>query len=280
MTPIRAMRCSVLLVCASLALTLLPSREGAKVLSQPLTPGSRPRVGALGRLLPRDGVRRVAGPSRAGAVIAELRVDHGDVVEHGQVIAVLDTHAALQARVRKVSHASDEAQRLFVLAEQLWQQRSIAASERDARQAELQMAEADLRQAEAELEEAVVRAPLKGQVIEVHTRAGERIGEEGIVEIGQTDQMYAVAEVYEDNIGDVYVGQRATITNPALPNIIEGSVERIGRKVKRLELLGDDPAARTDSRIVEVHIRLDNGTAAAGLTNAQVEVLLAPRADE
>ena len=40
--------------------------------------------------------------------------------------------------------------------------------------------------------------------------------------------------------------------------------------------IGSDPAAKTDARVVEVEIRLDDGTAVRGLTNLQVEVEFEP----
>ena len=84
--------------------------------------------------------------------------------------------------------------------------------------------------------------------------------------------MYTVAEVYETDIGKVHVGQRATITSPALHGELMGTVERIGMKIGKRDVLDVDPAASTDARVVEVHIRLDDSRAVAGLTNLQVEV--------
>jgi len=86
--------------------------------------------------------------------------------------------------------------------------------------------------------------------------------------------MYAVAEVYETDIGRVKVGQRATVRSPAFSPELAGVVERVGMKVGKLEARDLDPAARTDARIVEVHIRLDDSTRAAPLSNLQVEVAI------
>ena len=49
-------------------------------------------------------------------------------------------------------------------------------------------------------------------------------------------------------------------------------VERIRPKVQKMDEIGTDPAARKDARIVEVEIRLDDSSAAADLTNLQVDV--------
>jgi HlyD family secretion protein len=115
-------------------------------------------------------------------------------------------------------------------------------------------------------------------VLVVHARDGERVGSDGILELGRTDDMYAVAEVYESDIGRIRLGQRGAVTSPALPRALHGSVDRIGLKVRKMDALGTDPAARTDARVVEVEIRLDPDDAplAAALTNLQVEVELEP----
>ena len=68
----------------------------------------------------------------------------------------------------------------------------------------------------------------------------------------------------------------ATVTSPALPSPLTGEVEWIRLKVGKMDVLGDDPAAKTDARIVEVKIRLDESGPASGLTNLQVEVEFEP----
>ncbi len=64
---------------------------------------SQERVAALGRLEPMGGIVRVAAPSTplslAGSVVARLLVKEGDDVMAGQLLAVTDPEAALQAAV-------------------------------------------------------------------------------------------------------------------------------------------------------------------------------------
>ncbi len=57
-----------------------------------------------------------------------------------------------------------------------------------------------------------VKAPIAGEILKVYTKSGETIGANGIAEIGQTNQMYVIAEVAEDSIGKVHIGQNATIS--------------------------------------------------------------------
>ena len=84
--------------------------------------------------------------------------------------------------------------------------------------------------------------------------------------------MYAIAEVYETDIRWVKVGQKARVTSDALAKPITGTVTRIRPKVKKLDEIGTDPAARKDARIIEVEVRLDDSKSAAALSLLQVEV--------
>ena len=88
--------------------------------------------------------------------------------------------------------------------------------------------------------------------------------------------MYAVAEVYETDIGRVRVGQPAVVHSPALLHELAGEVERIGLKVGKKDVLSTDPVADADARVVEVRIRLAEPERAASLTNLRVEVLVGP----
>ncbi|WKT83205.1 MULTISPECIES: ABC exporter membrane fusion protein [unclassified Thermosynechococcus] len=144
-------------------------------------------------------------------------------------------------------------------------------------QVQLLSAERNLQLAEARLERTIIRAPRNGRVLRIHTRAGETINERGILELGNTDQMYAVAEVYETDVPRVRVGQPAEIRSSALSAPLSGRVAQVGLVVAKNDVTDTDPAAKTDARVVEVKIRLDNSEPVAGLTNMQVEIAIDPR---
>jgi HlyD family secretion protein len=80
-------------------------------------------------------------------------------------------------------------------------------------QAELKQAQASVGKAEADMELAYVRAPVKGEILDIHTRPGEALDEKGIAEIGQTDQMMVVAEIDQNDINQVKIGQKAAVTS-------------------------------------------------------------------
>lgn len=232
-------------------------------------------VAARGRLEPHDGLIVISGPSEMAVVVARLLVDKGDRVKPGQVIAVLDQEplrrAALERARAELANVEAEMERTRRLSEG----RVVSDSQREQQETQLAVSRADLKSAQVALERQYVRAPFAAQVIEILAREGERASE-GIAEIGRTDQMYAIAEVYETDISRVKLGQRASVESPALVKPLAGTVDRIGRKVGKLDALGTDPAARTDARVVEVEVRLDESEPAAALTHLQVEITLLP----
>jgi HlyD family secretion protein len=153
----------------------------------------------------------------------------------------------------------------------------------EVRPVDVQVAQADVRQAlaaveqaKANLEQAYVRSPQEGQILKIHTRPGELISNDGIAEIGRTQQMFAIAEVYESDIKNIRPGQTARVSSDSIDGELNGSVEQVGYKVLRQDIVNTDPSANIDARIVEVKIRLDANSSrkAARLTNQQVKVVI------
>ncbi|MBN3924761.1 ABC exporter membrane fusion protein [Nostoc sp. NMS4] len=143
-------------------------------------------------------------------------------------------------------------------------------------QAEVNRAIAAMNLAKVNLEQAVVRSPQNGQVFEIHTHPGELVSNDGIADIGQTSQMYVIAEVYESDIGKVHSGQQVRIFGDNLPIELQGIVDRKGLQVRRQNVINTDPVSNIDNRVVEVHIRLDEASSqkAATLTNMQVKAVI------
>jgi HlyD family secretion protein len=128
--------------------------------------------------------------------------------------------------------------------------------------------------ARAEFERSQIRAPAAGRILRILARPGEFVATGGVLEFGRVDKMYAVAEVFENDIRRVRVGQTATVSSPALEHPLRGKVDIIHQKVQKLDVTGTDPAAVKDARIVEVEILLDEPKLARKLTNLQVEIVI------
>ncbi|MDJ0596799.1 MAG: ABC exporter membrane fusion protein [Pleurocapsa sp. MO_226.B13] len=144
-------------------------------------------------------------------------------------------------------------------------------------QAEVERAIATVKKAETELAQAYVRTPIAGQILKIHTHPGETIDEEhGIAELGQTEQMVVVAEVYQTDIDRVSLGQTALVTSEALSEELQGTVSEIGLQVTRQNVFSNQPGENLDRRVVEVEIRLtpEDSQKVADLTNLQVQTAI------
>jgi HlyD family secretion protein len=143
-------------------------------------------------------------------------------------------------------------------------------------QAELEQARGEVKQAEQALALTKVRSPINGQILTINVRPGEVVGDKGIMSIGQTAQMYVVAEVYETDVEKVRLGQKAIITGTAFSEKLQGEVSQIGLEVKQQDVFESDPLVNTDNKVVEVKIRLSpqSSQKVATLSNLQVEVVI------
>lgn len=129
--------------------------------------------------------------------------------------------------------------------------------------------------AEAALEQTLIRAPISGQILEIHSREGEMIGPEGVVSLGQTDRMYAIVEVDEGDIDRVKPGQAATVASVygGFGGELEGVVDQVGLRVLDHSLYDPVPTGPSDARIVEVRVRLTEADSdrVRHLTHLQVQ---------
>ncbi|MBW4553422.1 MAG: HlyD family efflux transporter periplasmic adaptor subunit [Aphanocapsa sp. GSE-SYN-MK-11-07L] len=337
------------------------------------------QVTALGRLEPAAEVIRLAVPvALDGDRVLELRIQEGQTVKVGQIVAVLDSRDRLQDELRQAQaqvklaeaklaqiNASTptevQAQRAeltrlqaeqagtistqqaeinrwqsevrtaraeFNRFQQLYREGAISASVLDDKRLTLETAAAQLRQAtaqlsrsdttlqaqrqaaqanldrivsvrpvdqqaakaelagaiataqraETDLEKAYIRSPINGQILKVHTRPGEKVSDAGIADLGQTQQMYAVAEVYQTDIGKIKVGQSATITGQGFAGKLPGQVAEIAPQVTQQNVFSQQPGENLDRRVVEVKVRLAPAASqrVAQLTNLQVQVFFQP----
>lgn len=145
-----------------------------------------------------------------------------------------------------------------------------------AAQAEVDRATANVAKAKADLELAYIYAPIDGQVLKIHTRPGEMVGDKGIAALGKTDQMNVIAEVYELDVSKLQIGQKATITSNAFSGNLVGTVTHIGLQVNAQDIVSTDPTANVDGRVVEVKIELneEDSQKVAAFTNLQVNVVI------
>jgi len=125
-----------------------------------------------------------------------------------------------------------------------------------ARQALLK-AEAERDRAQQKLNETIIRSPEKGQILQIFSRAGERISNQGILEMADTDNMIVTAEVYQTDLGLLKIGQGATVTAPGLRDgSARASITNILPQVQRQSTFSNTPGENLDQRIFNVRLKL------------------------
>jgi len=145
-------------------------------------------------------------------------------------------------------------------------------------QTEVAGAIAEVKQAKVELDQAYIKAPMDGQILKIYGREGEKIGDKGIADFGQTLQMVAVAEIYQTEISQIRIGQQAIVTSSTFAGELKAKVSDIGLQISRQNVFANQPGENVDRRVVEVKvlINLQDSQKVAGLTNLQVQVAIAP----
>ena len=138
---------------------------------------------------------------------------------------------------------------------------------------EVDSAIAALKLAETNLAQAYIRAPRDGQILKIRTRLGEKVSNDGIVELGATDRMVAVLEVYQTEIDRVKVGQSATISGQSFQGEVKGIVSQVGLQVERQRQATNQAGENLDRRVIEVKVRLspEDSRRVAAFTNLQVQ---------
>jgi HlyD family secretion protein len=133
-------------------------------------------------------------------------------------------------------------------------------------------ARADLDRARLDLARSEVVAPIAGTVLDIHATPGQRPPAQGIMDMGDTGQMMAEVEVWQDRIGAVRPGQPVELASAALGSTLQGRVDSIGLTVGRQGLISDDAAENKDARVIRVLVALDapSSALAARFTNLEV----------
>ena len=154
-----------------------------------------------------------------------------------------------------------------------------ALQDRDTLQAELIENQQTLQRDRAELDKAVIRAPFNGTVFKINAYPGDKVGDEGILEIGDSSRMGVIAQVYQSDRPGISLGQRAVISADGFPGRqLEGRVVQISRQVSRQSIYSGEAGENLDRRVIEVKIGLgpDAAAIASTINYMQVNVVFDP----
>jgi HlyD family secretion protein len=244
---------------------LLPRVETANV--QVVTPTEASTVlTATGYTYARD--RAAVGAKIIGRVL-EMRVDEGDRVQKGEVIAVLDSAdlraaidqnraslAEAKARLADASRERTRQEKLVTGGASAQAMLDAARTQEAVAAAQVGTAEARLRSSEAQLSYTVIHSPLSGVVIQKNVLVGEMVAPGGftsqqstgaIVRIADPRSLEVEADINESYIARLKLGQPAEIKIDAVPDqIYHGKLRQIV------------PTADRVKAVVQVKVTLDD----------------------
>jgi RND family efflux transporter MFP subunit len=237
--------------------------------------------------------RRAAVAAKIVGRVVELRVDEGDPVEEGEVIAVLDSddrradvlqaEAALAEANATLADAERETARQSALfARELTSEaaRDAALTKRDVAAAKVRTADAALAAARANLAYTVITSPLTGVVIDRTVEVGEMVAPGGftsqqstgaLVRIADLSSLEVEADINESYIARVRPGQPAAIRVDAVPDVeYKGKLRQIvptadrQRAVVQVKVTIDDLDERLVPDMSATVTFLDEGAASEG----------------
>ncbi len=248
-----------------------------------LVPGTVPvaeRVSAVGSIAARRDMP--VGVAGEGGMVVAIRAEAGQFVRAGQVLAEIDSSvqraqlAQLEAAVRQAEAdarlAQAELDRALALVERGFISRADIdrrTAARDAARARVAVAEAQVREMRARIDRLAIRAPEGGLVLARNVEPGQVVspGSGGLFRIAAGGQFEMRAQVPEQEMGRVRVGQPASV-------IPIGSTERFEGTVWLIE-----PVIDPQSRLGTVRIALpaQPGLRVGAFANAELEGATAPR---
>ena len=233
-------------------------------------------VAALGQLSPSGEIRQLAAPiSKLGSSprVVEILVNEGDFVEKGEILAIFENGKKLISDLERnenliniindeIALKKDQIQR-YELALSKDAYSFVEFSQRKDELLKLQKQKINLigdqKSIKIDLFNSKLRSPIDGFILGINTRVGERPKNEGIFDIGSSQKMEALIEVYESDIDRVYISQNVELSseNGGFQKSLKGKVIRISPQVKQRKVLSTDPTGDADSRIIEVLVKLD-----------------------
>ena len=244
-----------------------------------LTTDSIPKikaVAALGQLSPSGEIRQLAAPiSQFGSSprLTELLVNEGDFVKKGTILAIFENREKLLGDLKKIVSLLNIIDQEILLKQDQIQRYELALDKKAYSFVQLSQRKDELlklekqkvnilgekNNIEIDLFNSQLRSPIDGFILSINTRVGERTKSLGILDIGSSQNMEALIEVYESDIERVFLSQNVELSseNGGFKNLLKGTVIRISPQVKQRKVLSTDPTGDADARIIEVLVKLN-----------------------
>jgi len=254
-----------------------------------------PRVLRLTGTVAFDGFATTPVITQAGGPVSRILVSPGETVRRGQALAFISSPDFSQLRaVYLKARASDQlAEKNYARAQDLYTHHAIAEkdlqqaeSDRAQSQADMQAAEQSMRiigfsspaqmMAKASLE-APMTAPIAGEVVERLCAPGQVVqaGTTQCFTISNTSTVWVLANVYQNDLAFVHVGDAVTITTDAYPETFTGKISYLGAA---LDPTSRSLQARIDTKNPQARLKKDMYVTASVRAGAVTNAITVPDA--
>ncbi len=195
--------------------------------------------------------------AESAGVIQDIRVNEGQEVSKGQIIAKQDDEI-IKKNINELETQLDLANTLYEKQKRLWEQNvgsEIQYLEAKNRKESLESSLATLREQQ---KKATVRAPFAGVVDKIYPKVGELAGMSSpIVRLVNLDELYITADVSERYLGFIAKGDQVNIIVNR-KDTVKSTISRIGKYVKptnrsfeiRVDMKGTNEFLRPNSLVV------------------------------
>jgi membrane fusion protein, heavy metal efflux system len=229
-------------------------------------------LNANGALTP-DVSRNIHVTSLGGGRVAELKVKLGDTVKKGQTLLIISSPDLASAFADYQKAVADEqlSKRALDRAQLLYDKGAVAEKDLQTAQDAEQKALVDVRTTEQRVRVLggdpahptsllVLTAPVSGTIVEQNVAGFEGIksldNTPNLFTIADLSQVWVVCDVFENDLGDVHLGDQAEIRMNAFPDrVLHGTVTDISRLL--------DPSTRTAK--VRIVLKNSDGTLRPGM---------------
>ena len=190
-------------------------------------------------------LRRATLAAEVPGNIESLKVELGERVRKGQILASIDTRA-LRQQLAEIEALFNQAQDRFERAEKLFAKRSITKEQHIDAVAGREVAEARLASAKLALEKSEIKAPWNGHVASKRVEVGDYAGSgQPLIDLVAMDRLKVRAAASSADVPYLKVGVPVEVQVDVFPGeIFSGEVVRMGAEL--------DPNTRTLEVIAEI----------------------------
>ncbi|MDO1451147.1 efflux RND transporter periplasmic adaptor subunit [Rhodocytophaga aerolata] len=168
---------------------------------------------------------------KTGGVITSVRVNEGDRVSRGQVLAIIDDAVLLQS-IEELKTGLDLANTVFEKQQNLWNQKIGSEVQYLQAKNSKESLERKLETLNSQLAMTRITSPISGVVDEVNIKPGEAAAPGlGVIRVVNLSNIKVKARMADSYIGKVKKGDEVKITLPDIKEEMQGKVSFVGQVV-------------------------------------------------